>query len=168
MVVHVKLIHMMIDKYFLNLAGEYRVCSELLKRGIFATITYGNQKGADIYAIGTNRRAVVVEVNSSNINRFVTGFYQKYQSPSDEHPDFWVLYSVQQNDDEFVERFFILTHQEMAEAQAEKNSQGKNLTYEELVKQVARGVDNVLTKNVEEHELRWDKIIQYCNDTIER
>jgi hypothetical protein len=31
----------------LHLAGEYRVCSELNKRGIFATITYGNHKGVD-------------------------------------------------------------------------------------------------------------------------
>lgn len=41
-----------IDKYFLNLAAEYRVTAELLKREVFATITYGNRKGADIYAIG--------------------------------------------------------------------------------------------------------------------
>lgn len=43
---------MAIDKYYLNLAGEYRVAAELLKREVFATITYGKQKGADIYAIG--------------------------------------------------------------------------------------------------------------------
>ena len=52
----------------------------------------------------------------------MTGFYQKYQSPDDEHPDFWVLYSVQQNEEEFEESFFVLSHQEMAEAQAEKKT----------------------------------------------
>jgi hypothetical protein len=35
----------------LHLAGEYRVCSELMKRGVFATVTYGNRKSVDIYAI---------------------------------------------------------------------------------------------------------------------
>ena len=69
---------MAIDKYYLNLAGEYRTAAELLKRELFATITYGNKKGADIYAIGPNRRTAVVEVKASNSQRFVTGFYQKY------------------------------------------------------------------------------------------
>jgi hypothetical protein len=41
---------MSLDKYYLHLAGEYRVASELLKRGLFATITYGYMKGIDIYA----------------------------------------------------------------------------------------------------------------------
>jgi hypothetical protein len=27
-----------IPKYLLNLAGEYRICSELNKRGVFATV----------------------------------------------------------------------------------------------------------------------------------
>jgi len=84
---------MNIEKYHLNLAGEYRVCAELLKRGIFATVTYGNMKGADIFAIGSNRRAAVVEVKASNSSRFVTSFYQKYKSRDIEHPTFWVLYS---------------------------------------------------------------------------
>lgn len=48
-----------IDKYYLNLAREYRVASELFKRGLFATITYGNKKGADVYAIGPNRTSRV-------------------------------------------------------------------------------------------------------------
>jgi hypothetical protein len=77
---------MVLDNY-LNLVGEYRTAAELLKREIFATITYGNKKGADIYAIGPNRRTAVVEVKASNSNRFVTGFYQKYKDETQEHPD---------------------------------------------------------------------------------
>ena len=83
---------MAIDKYYLNLAGGYRVAAELLKRGIFASITYGKKKCADIYAIGPNRKTAVVEVKASNSNRFVTGFFQKYRDETQEHPDFWVLY----------------------------------------------------------------------------
>ena len=55
-----------LDKYYLNLASEYRVASELLRRGIFATITYGNKKGADIYALGSNRSVAIIEVKASN------------------------------------------------------------------------------------------------------
>src|SRR5207302_4854309 len=102
---------MALDKYFLNLAGEYRVASELLKRGIFATITYGNQKGADIYAIGTNRRAAVIDVKASNSNRFVTSFYQKYKDELFPHPTFWVLYSLRNIRSEVSERFFVMSHE---------------------------------------------------------
>jgi len=30
---------MAVDQYNLNLAGEYRVAAEILKRGLFATVT---------------------------------------------------------------------------------------------------------------------------------
>ena len=36
------------EKHFLNLAGEYGVCSELAKRGIHSSLTYGKQKAANI------------------------------------------------------------------------------------------------------------------------
>ena len=72
------------DKCLFNLAGEYRVSSELLKRGIFATITYGNRKGADLLAVNQETRKVaVVEVKASNGKKFVTGFYQKHRCPRD-------------------------------------------------------------------------------------
>jgi hypothetical protein len=106
---------MALDKYYLNLVGEYRTAAELLKHAIFATITYGNKKGADIYAIGPNRRTAVIEVKASNSNRIVTKFYQKYKDETQEHPDFWVLYRLAQDGSE---EFFVLTHQEMAVTQA--------------------------------------------------
>ena len=55
--------------------------AELLKRSLFATITYGNKKGIDIFAIGENRRVAVVEVKASNSSRFVTSLFQKYPDP---------------------------------------------------------------------------------------
>ncbi len=118
---------MVLDKYHLNLAGEYRVASELFKRGLFATITYGNKKGADIYAIGPNRQTAVVEVKASNSSRFVTGFYQKYVDEMTEHPDFWVLCSFWREDHE---EFYVLSHAEMARAQSARNL-GEALTWSE-------------------------------------
>ena len=79
---------MKINKYHLNLAGEYRVCAELLLRGIFATVTFGNMKGADVVAVGPNRRAAIIEVKASQSTRFVTSFYQKYKTIDKEHPTF--------------------------------------------------------------------------------
>lgn len=146
----------MIDKYHLNLAGEYRVCSELLKRGLFATVTYGNRKGADIYVIGQGRRAAVVEVKSSNSLRFVTGFYQKYKTPDCEHPDFWVLYSIAGECD----RFFVLSHSEMAIVQAKRNGDA-GLSWVDCATSVAQGVDNVLAAHVAEFENQWQKIVAH-------
>ena len=70
------------EKQFLNLAGEYGVCSELAKRHITASITYGNHKAADILIVNSeSRKALVVEVKTTRSNRIVTGFFQKYHSP---------------------------------------------------------------------------------------
>ncbi len=158
---------MAIDKYHLNLAGEYRVCAELLKRGIFATVTFGNMKGCDVVAVGSNQRAAKVEVKTSQSTRFVTGFYQKYKTIDREHPTFWVLYSTRLSEQVFEDRFFILTHQELAEVQAERNHPGEVLAYSVRAERVAKGVDNVLAKNVEKHENAWEKIVRWCTDPDE-
>ena len=149
---------MVLDKYYLNLAGEYRVASELFKRGLFATITYGNKKGADIYAIGPNRQTAVVEVKASNSSRFVTGFYQKYVDEMTEHPDFWVLCSFCRED---PEEFYVLSHAEMARAQAARNS-GEALTWVENAEKVKTGVDNVLAKDLQDYKSAWNKIVAWC------
>jgi hypothetical protein len=155
---------MPLDKYHLNLAGEYRVAAELLKRGIFATITYGNKKGADIYAIGAeSRKTAVIEVKASNSQRFVTGFYQKYREELVPHPDFWVLYRFGMESGE--EEFFVLTHAEMAHAQGERNSPGQRLTWVEHAMRVSKGVDNVLATALTAHRDRWDKIVSFLAAT---
>jgi len=98
-------------KYYLNLAGEYRVASELLRRGVFAAITYGNKKGADIYAIGPNRETAVVKLKASNTGRFLTGFYQKYTDEAKVHPDSWVLYWVKRDGEDECSSLAILRWQ---------------------------------------------------------
>jgi hypothetical protein len=154
---------MALDKYYLNLVGEYRTAAELLKREIFATITYGNKKGADIYAIGPNRRTAVIEVKASNSNRFVTGFYQKYKEEAQEHPDFWVLYRLAQDGGE---EFFVLTHQEMAVAQAARKLPGEDMTWVQHAERVIHGVDNVLAKDLHPYALAWDKIVRVLHHLI--
>ena len=149
---------MALNKYHLSLAGEYRVASELLKRDIFATITFGNAKGADIYAIGPTRRSAIIEVKSSNSSKFVTGFYQKYRDEIRDHPHFWVLYSMTDPD---TEEFYVLSHAEMAKAQGARNFPGKTMTYEEHAMAVAKGVDNVLAKDLQKYKAAWSKIGRY-------
>lgn len=57
----------------------------------------------------------------ANTGRFVTDFYPKYRIEEKDHPDFWVLYTLHENG---AEEFFILSHAEMAQAQAERNFRG--------------------------------------------
>jgi len=159
---------MKIDRYHLNLAGEYRVCAELLKRGIFATVTFGNMKSTDVIAVGRNRRAAVVEVKASNSSRFVTGFYQKYTTLDCEHPTFWVLYSVRPNGEGFAERFFVLSHDELAMKQARRNNHDENLSYVECAERASSGVDNVLVEHVEDSEDQWHKIVKWCSEEAEK
>jgi hypothetical protein len=149
---------MVLGKYHLSLAGEYRVASELLKRDIFATITFGNAKGADLYAIGPTRRTAIIEVKSSNSSKFVTGFYQKYRDEIRDHPDFWVLYSMM---DPETEEFYVLSHTEMARAQGARNFPGKKMTYAEHAIGVAKGVDNVVAKDLQKYKSAWSKIGKY-------
>jgi len=47
-------------KHFLNLAGEFSVCTELLKREIQAHLTFGNQKAADVIMIDKNKKSWVI------------------------------------------------------------------------------------------------------------
>ena len=154
------------DKYNLNLAGEYRVAAELLLRGLYASVTFGNKKGADIFTIGDNRLSAVVEVKASQKKTFVTGLYQKYRTEESPCPDFWVLYSVANGELGFVERFFVLTHREMSDVQGERNCPGESLTYLQLAGRVKNGVDNVSITDVERFEGHWDKILLYCNSSI--
>jgi len=36
-----------LPEYLVNLTGEYRVCSELNRRGVFATVTYPDLRAAE-------------------------------------------------------------------------------------------------------------------------
>ena len=112
-----------IPPYLLSLAGEYRVCSELTKRGMFATITYGNAKGVDVYAISDRKdRALRIEVKTVQGRRFLTGISQKSRKSGYVAPDFWVLVQMRTTDgQEFSERFFVLTNDEICRIQKANN-----------------------------------------------
>jgi hypothetical protein len=58
------------EKDSVHLAGEYYVAAELHRRGIHATITYGNAKAADILAFSLEgNRLARVEVKSSRSDK---------------------------------------------------------------------------------------------------
>ena len=149
----------------LSLAGEYRVCSELIKRGVFATITYGNRKSVDLYALGDRKQpALKIEVKTNQTSKgdFVTGITQKGLFDSPDAPDFWVLFQIRPKEDgEFKERFFVLTHKEICKIQAAVNQVYSDGYVKRKGRQpdLSKGVDNVTVADVEKHEDEWDKIV---------
>lgn len=154
-----------IPSYLLSLAGEYRVCSELIKRGVFATVTYGNHKGVDVYAISERQeRALRIEVKTSQIGHFVTGITQKeFRRDDPAAPDFWVLFQIKAREDEsFCERFFVLSHMEIFDVQKTVN---RRYAKEYRARRgtdpdFAKGVDKVPLSTVETFEDQWSKIIE--------
>ena len=135
------------EKYFINLAGEYAVCSELAKRNIQANLTLGNKKAVDIIILKNDNTALTVEVKTTNKNKFVTGFFQKYFSEELPHPNIWVLVQLHENN---KTRFFILTHDDVADVQMRVNKMSK---WEHV-----NGVDNIPLKEILEFENKWEKI----------
>jgi hypothetical protein len=139
-------------KYLISLSGEYGVCSELAKRGVLSNITFGNLKSTDIIISSIeDSKIYTIEVKTSITGRFVTGFFQKYFDKDKKGPDFWVLTYM---DKSLQSRFFVLSHQEMADAQMQRNGLNE---WRKVV-----GVDNVLMKHVQDFENKWDKIINLC------
>jgi len=167
--------HDNIEKYFLSLAGEYRVASELLKRNLNATVTFGHAKSADVIAYSSNRKAVVIEVKTSQEKNIPTLFYNKYATPQQEHPDFWVLVQIIVDESHnFKDRFFILSHLELSKVQAKCNRayrlrrgdihKGQRVSWQmhHLLTTEARGFDKVPVVDIEKYENQWDKIMNAC------
>ena len=151
-----------IPSYLLSLAGEYRICSELNKRGVFATVTYGHHKGVDVYAIGERKQiALRIEVKTGQGSRFVTGITQKRLERGASAPDFWVLFQLRPNQGgTFTERFFVLTHREICRVQRKRNTEYAKRYQAKHGRQpdFSKGVDNVTVPDVEEYEDQWSQI----------
>ncbi len=143
------------NKHLIGLAGEMRVCSELLKRGHFASITFGNAKATDILITGKNNRFLRVEVKTSKNNKnFVTGYYPKYTQNNRERPDIWIFYLPNKDTSSSGDRFFIATHKEVGVLQLQVNKGVKT--------EKGEGCDNIPLKLLEQKrskfENRWSLI----------
>jgi hypothetical protein len=156
-----------IERHFLHLAGEYRVCSELNRRHVLATITYGNHKSADVYAIGSSRRrALKIEVKTSQRNNFVTNMTRKKLSESSNAPDFWVLAQI--TSDPHSGRFFVLSHKQLRDAQIERNEEYRRAYRKGHPKGPApgSGVDSVWIEDIGRFEDKWEKIVRAANGPV--
>lgn len=112
------------QKYSLNLAGEFYVAAELNRRGIFASVTYGAAKNADVLAFDhQSRQTAVIEVKTtaSPNKKWLTGQHSIDKNSIDAQL-FWVLVLVPSIEGaETAPRFFVFTSTELVEKVSENH-----------------------------------------------
>ena len=159
------------DKIFLNLAGEFAVASELNRRRVLASVTYGASKSADVFAVSRDMTRVVrIEVKTTQARKWPIG--QKATKVTSGSADvFWVFVRLpipldgSPSDDakcgQHAPRFFVVTAEELHTVWRKETEpylaayhgrHGKS--FDE-----SRGVPNVSLQSVEPYEGQWRKII---------
>jgi hypothetical protein len=145
------------EKYSLQMSGEYGVCAELHKRNITASITYGKHKAANVFII-RGEKASRIEVKTTNKNKVVTGFFQKYTSPETKPaPDFWVLVYI--DSETFISDFYILSHNEMAAEQMKVNKM-------ESWYEMKGGICTIQFSHLEKYKNKWDILLNYYEKEV--
>jgi len=129
------------DKIFLNMAGEFAVASELNRRHVLASVTYGASKSADIFALDDDMRRVVrIELKTTDEKKWVLGNAVSELPSADV---FWVL--VQLSPPGQPPKFFVFSAQEIHDI-GRKNQDEYERGYETRHRQKFEGpgVPNVL------------------------
>ena len=159
------------DKAFLNLAGEFAVASELNRRRVLASVTYGASKCADVFALSPDMTRVVrIEVKATNPKkktRWLIG--ERGTRPNVAADVFWVFVLFPAAPDgacaddaqrgAHAPRFFVLSQNEVYEAWR-KESDDHNHRRKDRAKEPSEGVGvpGVRIADIELHEGKWQKI----------
>jgi len=163
------------DKAFLNLAGEFAVASELNRRHVLASVTYGASKSADIFAMNRDMtRLVRIEVKTTDKRKWPIGEKATRTTPKSANV-FWILVQLPVSLDGAANdeahrgahspRFFVLSSQEVYDVwrkEADKYEDGYRTRHDGR-KPEGIGVPNVSLPGVEAHEGKWDKIVRYLD-----
>ena len=163
------------DKSFLNLAGEFAVASELNRRHVQASVTYGASKSADVFALSRDATRIVrIEVKTTDKRKWpLGGRVTNEAQPTDM---FWVLVQLPSpleqaaRDDAHrgthAPRYFVLSAREIHEVW----QKGAEEYYRRYQKKSgrrfdeSRGVPNVTLESVLPFEGKWQKITAYLTE----
>ncbi len=145
------------DKNFLNMAGEFVVASELNRRKILTSVTYGNSKAADVFALGDAGTYVRIEVKTTSRLKWPIG--EKATHPEKFGKDvFWVLVYMPEPGN--APRFFVLTPQELYDVwHAAATKYEASFVAKHGHDYDGVGVPNVRQDDVLTFEGAWDKIV---------
>ncbi len=159
------------QKYSLNLAGEFYVAAELNRRGIFASVTYGAAKNADVLAFDQqSKQTATIEVKTTGHpnKKWITGQHS-IDKNSIHSQLFWVLVLVPDKENiDTAPRFFVFTSKELVERVSE-NHDSYRTGYQEkhgFPFQESKGVYSLSVEEAEamQAEGKWSKI----SDWLER
>jgi len=143
-------------KYHLAMCGKYYVAAELHRRGIAASVTYGNAKKADVIATSEDgERALVIEVKTTSQPKWVVGQY--VPEPSER---IWVFVHVP-TEETSAPSFFVVTQTEI-HAILHPITEEYNRRYKEKhgVEYGGKpGVCSLKKTQIVESESAWEKII---------
>ncbi len=156
------------QKYALSLAGEFYVAAELNRRGIFASVTYGAAKNADVLAFDQqSRQTAVIEVKTTAIpnKKWLTGLHSIDKNSIDPQL-FWVLVLAPGKEDTLsAPRFFVFTSQELVEKVSANHTIYSTAYLERngVQFQDSRGVYSLLLSEAEamQAEGQWGKIANW-------
>lgn len=144
-------------KYDLAMCGEYYVAGELHRRGIPASITYGNAKKADVVATSeSGEAATVIEVKTTSQSKWVVGRF--VPEPSER---IWIFVYVPK-DGAQPPSFYVLTQSEIAEILQPLDEDYRRRYKERHGVEYGdkAGVCSLKRSQIEEAEDRWDKVSQ--------
>ena len=156
------------QKYSLNLAGEFYVAAELNRRGIFASVTYGAAKNADVLAFDQqSRQTAIIEVKTTAHpnKKWITG--QHSIDKDNIHPQlFWVLVLVpDKGNTDTAPRFFVFTSKELVEkvSAIHDSYSASYLAKHGVPFQDSRGVYSLSLEDAEtmQAEGQWSKISEW-------
>ena len=165
------------EKIFLNMAGEFAVASELNRRRVLASVTYGSSKSADIFAVNRDMTRVVrVEVKTTGLRKWPIGTKATNLTPNSANV-FWVLVllPVAHNGlpidhaqrGEHAPRFFVLSAEELYGVWTRQDRLWEE-RYRSHHGHAFRGlkVPNVSLEGVEQYEGQWQKIVSRLESNV--
>ena len=134
------------------MAGEYFVTAELNRRGIQASITYGNAKKADIVAYSPeNKNCEIIEVKTTEKDKWVIG-----NSLPEPGNNIWVL--VLLNRDQYP-CYFICTGEDLHKCLKPQDAAYRKKYYEKHGKEFeGPGVVSIKQELAAQFENQWSKI----------
>ena len=144
-------------KYNLAMCGEYYVAGELHRRGIPASITYGNAKKADVVATSeSGEAATVIEVKTTSQSKWVVGQYVPQPSQK-----IWVFVYVP-SDSSLPPAFYVLTQSEIVEILEPLDAEYRQRYKEKHGVEYGDkpGVCSLRRSQVEEYQGKWEKVVE--------
>jgi len=147
-------------KHSLGLAGEFFVAAELLRRGVLASVTYGNAKKADVVALSpSGRNAVVIEVKTTSSDSWIVG-----NSVPPAGDGLWVFVYLPPSEADSP-KYFVLTSTEVHEiVGADFKAYRERFRAKNNREFAGAAVQTLSRTKAQPHEGKWEKVLSRASE----